>query len=502
MNIGIASDWIDYKSKDLQRANQIADLLRKAGHSVTVYGWGPNRIQSAMGSNKMDIGVQIAGGICAGTIIDFYQGVGRYYKGNKGGFIFWNCWHPEWMVKPAHDWPPSKNYVITPYMGQNYESLFNKFKDKISFGYGNTVEDCAKTFLANLTGSSNNTDAADVANNTSKGSSAIELIKQVTDSWDPYGVEYILDGDTLNVKRTNINTAVPLTSAYIQKNTMSMNDYDSSTPNTLTRGSTTVKDSYMVDRFGQVKCTDDITNVPANQILAIARRGHGHSIDCKVVVSPDYQVNKWVKLDVSDVYNIKDSYYYITKASVDGTEFMTLTLEPAPVSRHVEITETPTDATANTDSASSGTGKTSQLIQRLEKALGAKINDYRSLYAACKNGHYKLYYNDRKSLETEIKTVESGGVLNCCDWAGLAYNALMDLGYSKDKVRYCNGNVYCSQTYGHVWLQINIDGNGWTNYDPSAAASKGYDIGRLICGSRYSISQYNPAWLLADDGRT
>lgn len=150
------------------------------------------------------------------------------------------------------------------------------------------------------------------------------------------------------------------------------------------------------------------------------------------------------------------------------------------------------------------TNTKTKLLQRFEKATKSKINDYKTLYNAFAKVKYKLYYNDIYTLQQEITRIENGQPLNCTDQAQLAMQLLLDLGYTKNQVRIVRGTVNCQSGngYGHVWLQVNIDGKGWKNYDPSAKSSHGYGMGQLICTRGYRITNINPAWAVSDDGRT
>lgn len=150
------------------------------------------------------------------------------------------------------------------------------------------------------------------------------------------------------------------------------------------------------------------------------------------------------------------------------------------------------------------TNNKTKLLQRFEKATKSTITDYKTLYTAFGKVKYVLYYNDIYTLEQEITRIEKGQALNCTDQAQLALQLLLDLGYTKNQVRIVRGVVTCNsgKGFGHVWLQVNIDGNGWKNYDPSAKSAHGYNMGTLICTRGYTVTNINPNWAVSDDGRT
>lgn len=139
----------------------------------------------------------------------------------------------------------------------------------------------------------------------------------------------------------------------------------------------------------------------------------------------------------------------------------------------------------------------------LEKISGQKITDYKTLYNACKKGVYILYYNDIYTFKQELERVLNKKGLNCTDWAQLVMHGLKEIGFNEKYIRIVRGVVICKsgKAYGHVWLQLYINGK-WVNYDPSAAAAHGYNIGSLICNKDYKVTNINPGWAVSDDGRT
>jgi len=142
--------------------------------------------------------------------------------------------------------------------------------------------------------------------------------------------------------------------------------------------------------------------------------------------------------------------------------------------------------------------------KRLSKALGMTIRDHGTLYQAILNkGLYVLYYNDIYTYEQELKRVENKQRLNCTDWAQLSMKTLIGMGYPQDQIRIVRGTVNCQsgKGFGHVWLQLYLNGE-WKNYDPSAAAAHNYKVGSLICTRGYNITNINPGWAVVDDGKT
>lgn len=148
-------------------------------------------------------------------------------------------------------------------------------------------------------------------------------------------------------------------------------------------------------------------------------------------------------------------------------------------------------------SATTSTTTGGNICKKLSELTGVAINSIDTLYKAFMKTNYKYYYNDIYSQSVALNRIKQGLGLNCVDSNQLAYVALKELGVN---VRICNGTVYCSRSYGHIWCEINT-GSGWTVFDASAAA-KGRSRGLYICGTKASRSQINPSWLLSDDGKT
>ena len=196
-----------------------------------------------------------------------------------------------------------------------------------------------------------NPDSADSTTNTSGGGgggTAMDLIKQAISPLDKEGVEVKLVDDTVIVRKTRIDDTITIGEDMIVNNSISYDEYDSQTPNRI-KG-TAIQDSYLTSKYGVVE-TEVETKQPTQLDLQLAQRGHGHSIDMKVLYKPEIKVGRWVKLNVPSLSNI-NRYYYITKVSNDDSELISITLEPAPPSRYVEVTETNTDDTTSEEESS------------------------------------------------------------------------------------------------------------------------------------------------------
>lgn len=349
--IRVAIDNCYGKSSDKKTLETFAEKLRAAGHTVTTHGVGPNRIQQTMlkSSNSCDVMIQIAGGKCLGTLVDFYNGLGSYYHAKAGGFAYFKCWKPEWKAHRAHDDHFSSESSLAPYKGKTLPEIYKIMgeKKKMCYGYGTTAEECASTWLNNYGGNPGGTSTG-AATSQPQGSSILELIKQVCSDWNPYGVELSLTGDTVNIQRTNPKKAIPLTTAQIINNSVTITDYDSSTPNSYKK----VKDKYLINRFGEIPLEvgeeTTVNSTWEDQILLMAQRGHEHSIDLKCVLDPRLHEGMWVSLTLEDI-GIINRPYYVTKSNLDTEMTIGLTLEPGPPEVYVEVMEAPAEESTETE---------------------------------------------------------------------------------------------------------------------------------------------------------
>ncbi len=111
-------------------------------------------------------------------------------------------------------------------------------------------------------------------------------------------------------------------------------------------------------------------------------------------------------------------------------------------------------------------GQSSKSIADLSKSLINGLTTDRDKAVALYNYvrdyiSYSFYYNSQKGAEGTL----TSGSGNCCDQAQLLVAMARSVGLT---VRFATG--YCtfsSGSYGHVWVQFNIDGS-WINADPTS----------------------------------
>lgn len=498
--IAVAIDYITTYNDDMKDVNYFCDKLKEAGYEVYNAGRGPNNIQAYVLKNNVDIMVQIAGGLCCGTLGDFImelQKGGKSYKAKKGAVVYnmkANNLNPDTHpCRKSPDWRNKYMGFINKHKEQKYPDICKQYSDVIAaYAWGKNIETCTENFLKALKNGGFAGEGSSETKNSGGGGTALDLIKQAMNLWDQLGVSMELNGDTVTIKRSDPNTAVPLSKSKIQNNSITFEEYDSDTPNKV---SDKVKDARLIRKNGEVPV--EIDNDWPQQKLQIAKRGHGHSIDLKALINPYWDVGKWCKLNLPEL-ELKDEPYYISKLTFDDEPLVGLTLEPAPPSLYVS----PQEAASDGSSGTGGSAKTGRVCSIISKVGGVPITDPKSLYENFKKFHYEYYESERHSLENELKQIQNNGTCNCTDFAQLYYEAYKEAGWSMEKIRYCNGYISgcVGGRYGHVWLNVDL-GNGWEVCDPSGAA-KGKPWGSFICGHQDGTPSYNQSWLLSDDGVT
>lgn len=339
-NIIVACDNNFGYSVDTACVNTFCEKLNAAGHTAKNVGRGPNTTQHYSKTHNCDIMVQIAAGKCIGTFVDFVLGCTRgYYHAKKFSIPYWKNEESvmTWKAKQAWDDHFSRQSDIAPYIGKTLPECYEKHKDIAIFSHGNTAEEMANMFLKNLNGGS--ATSTDDAASQPAGSSCMDLIKQVCTDWDPYGVDLDLKGDTVRIQKTNPNNTAPLSKSNIVSNSINYTDYDRNTPNV--NGS--AKDQFLIDRFGQVPLETEVTD-QQQVVLQMAQRGHNHSIDLKTIINKNIGVGSWVTLDLPEL-GLEKRKYYVSKMGYQEERVTSLTLDVAPPSLYVEISEETTDTT-------------------------------------------------------------------------------------------------------------------------------------------------------------
>jgi hypothetical protein len=135
----------------------------------------------------------------------------------------------------------------------------------------------------------------------------------------------------------------------------------------------------------------------------------------------------------------------------------------------------------------------------VEEHIQGAYTNFTQFYDIMRGKGYSYYYNDIYPQGQALDRLKNNSGLNCADVAQIGYAVAKDLGYG---VRYVR--VMC-KTGGHIVLQIKGKeiGDNWTWVDLAACISVSghYDIGDRWCNYAPAL-EYDPSWLLSDDGKT
>lgn len=536
--IFVNSDNIFNKTKDRQNMNDFANVLRSKGYSVTIGGIGPNYHYTDIPKMPQNaLYVMFAGGLCSGTFVDLAS---RFYQNKlkpKNIKIVHACVSPPikdnldtltWLRRADDD-----NFSPRSFTGLANPGKYLK-DNGIDYIYGTNGTTLANALLGNpsptkaqptpsnkgLSGSSGEVPAQTTTTTViAKGESVDSIMREaasikykspscspscdnVEEGYECVRKNRVADCFGMSAylyKRLNDNghkaRIVVYYSPYAGSGThRSVQVFENNTwkdPsyagfNTLFKPMTTKKDMKV--------CKDAPAEVNQGTNTATANTT---STSTTTETVPGYKktynrttdANGKFKLNInlmSEEYTLRctfggDTEYESTESSVK------LVVTP---SASTVISKTTVAAPASTVT---GGGS---VCKKLSELTGVAINSIDTLYKAFTKTKYLLYYNEQVNQQGAFNRIAKGQGLNCVDSNQVAFYALKELGV---EVRICNGTVYCSRSWGHIWCEIRVNGV-WSVFDASAAA-KGRARGQYICGSRASKSQVNPAWLLSDDGR-
>ena len=154
----VGTDRINDSGSDLNLVNKVINALEAKGHSAYSLGRGDsvNQNHGLSSSTKGVINIFIVGGICAGTVKDYADGLGSYYHYDGMIMMFANCTTDNWIscnaLKSkkqvrAHDdgFSSGIDTSITPH------EMFEKHKNKMAYiaGQPNESFDSLVTKLVN-----------------------------------------------------------------------------------------------------------------------------------------------------------------------------------------------------------------------------------------------------------------------------------------------------------------------------------------------------------------
>lgn len=448
MKFIIGIDKIHGDSADRALLAEVCKLVEAKGHTVTNVGRGPSAVQNYSLSHSADVMVQVAGGMCVGTLSDFCYGMKQgYYKAKKGCIPFytkgWTKYNPETYKPSGGAWDDNFSQGLprswfTQFLNITFPEMYTKFSQYLlPFSHGKSAEEIVNKMLGSAT---TGTTGSTGGTGGGGGNTGFDLIKQVVTPWDKYGVALELNGNTLHVYRATTKNAPILTEESIVNDSISITDYNSQTPNYITDGKNILKNDFLIERFGKIEPEEKPSNkgkVWLQDMYQVAQRESGHTIDMKVLFDPQLKEGMYVHLQMPS-FDL-DGYYYVSKTSVEEESCMSITLDPAPPSRYQEVTET----TVDTGNTGSGMGKDPIAIGN---ALAKKYGFCSSV--VCPNpGGGESYEAMKKS-----------GSGSCYAWSDALYTELNAVGIKARIIQYAT-----SMARNHRSVQINTNGT-WEDY--------------------------------------
>lgn len=364
----VCSDNID--GKETSRINALCDALKEKGHEAINGGVGPNTVQShgqTSGANGQ-IGVFICGGVDIQVFWDFVQGITRgYYHYKRFIYVYASetATTDKWLTCNGAKNTPTVQAHDDNYsggqgdaIGKTVHQYCSEHKDIIWYACGKlgcTFDDVIQNFLKGVGAGSD-----------SEGGSAStikEAIKDILKMRDGE-IECRVVNDTVYINK--IPDPEKYTLSLIEgrdviQGTINVTDINPNTTNVLTvhwEGGEDIvlRDDKLVERFGEkteeldavkrVVSTKEksdssssdtdtdtdssssessVEEVPcetyeealsfANVEWAKIKRDDGHTIECRVIGSPEWQQGQWVRVYIPSFE--EDGYMYITKVSSD-----------------------------------------------------------------------------------------------------------------------------------------------------------------------------------------
>ncbi len=143
-------------------------------------------------------------------------------------------------------------------------------------------------------------------------------------------------------------------------------------------------------------------------------------------------------------------------------------------------------------------------LSKFEQMFGVRPNTVEELYDWAGDHLIWIDYNNDGMSNSSIEDqISKNGVAkcNCTDQSQFLRPILISMG---NEVRFCNGNVKCSDGnwYGHVWLEYRkIGETNWKTFDAVAITTPGLSrtLGNLCCIYGTSNVSHDDDWLFERD---
>ena len=328
-------------SADRQHQKIIANMFEKQGHTVKILAVGPGATQTEMRkkSSKGKIAIFLVNGACIGTYKDFWWGMHKgYYHTKYCYFGLQGYAHKKTMtcsaaktykLPKAHDDRSSVSFT-KELVGMTTHEVMEKYKEKIYYACGNSVEELGNNLLQVISG----------GNPTSSGSSGSqnfgsikEALTDVLYGWDGE-VECYLRDDTVHIRKIKSPTTATLKlieGENVYLDSVSVTDVNPSSINHISSDfkdyHLSISDDDRIERFGKISKkivmgsgikTLDKAKAFLQREWVKTKRDNGHVLECSVMGDAKWK-NGWCRVYLPS-FNI-DDYMYITKVSQSDSSY-------------------------------------------------------------------------------------------------------------------------------------------------------------------------------------
>ena len=269
----VCSDNID--GKENKRIDALCNALKKAGHTATNGGVGPNTIQShgQTSASKGQIGAFICGGVDIQVFWDFVQGIGSYYHYKRFIYVYASdtATTDKWLTcNGAKNTPTVKahddNYSggRGDAIGKTVDAYCNEHKDKIWYACGSKgcdFKEVIDNFL-NGEGAGEGSSDSEGEKKADSGGTIKEALQSLLKHWDGE-VECYIRGDEVHINKIRdpekYYIGVLQEGLNVFVDSVKVTDVNTDIPNVLevewTDGVIVLKDENSIKRFGEIVST-------------------------------------------------------------------------------------------------------------------------------------------------------------------------------------------------------------------------------------------------------
>lgn len=420
---------LNRKSQDKKHQKEIAKILEKAGHTVKIMPVGPGALQDEMRkkTSKGKIAVFLVNGADLQTYKDAWYGMrpGGYYHTKYCYFGLQGYANKRTMtchgaktvkLHKAHD-DNSKVSFTKDIVGMTTHEVMEKYKSRITYACGSTVEELGNNLVQVIGGGTNTTSNKSSSNQENYGTIK-EALKDVLYGWDGE-VECYIQDDTIHIHKIKSPTSAKLElieGKNIILDSVSVTDVNPSNLNFVYCNfgdyELSIKDDNLIKRFGKI--SKKITMPKSIKTLSKAKdvlqmewskikRDNGHVLECKVKGDTKWKTG-WCRVYLPS-FNIND-YMYITKISQDesssGEWECQLKLTDYPPGFGEPNTQNNNSKKSSTDSKTKNSKKTKSEKEVGNSSKNSKTNTEKTMVA--KKGTVKKKESKVKKQKNAYKT--------------------------------------------------------------------------------------------------